>query len=788
MKKTFLTSLLVVIIFSVFAQNDYTQTIRGQILDSQTEEPIVGAAVIITDSNPLKATVTDADGEFILKNITIGRQSVEISFIGYEPMFLRNLIIVSGKQTVLELKMEEKVVQIQNVVVKGTTNKATSINDMASVSARSFSVEETERYAGSLGDPSRMAANFAGVMSVADQRNDIVIRGNSPFGLLWRLDGIDVPNPNHFGSLGSTGGPVSMLNNNLLANSDFFTGAFPAEYGNALSGAFDINMRAGNNQKYEALGQVGFNGFEVGIEGPFSKKSKASFIANFRYSTLQLVNEIGIPVAGGSVPQYKDLTFKINVPRGKYGKLSIFGIGGLSYIEMLDSEGDDANYGYGGTDLRYGSDMAVVGLNHTYYINNTTRFVTRLSASGSRINTKLDSLHHRGVDTVFRFYGSQTDEIRYFASGELYKKINIKNNIKFGAKYRILNIYYLDSVYLDNFEKYVNQFDNLNDYMNFAEAFIQYQHKFSDDLTANVGVHAQYLFLNEDYAVEPRVGLQWKFLPKHSFNIGGGMHSQTHMTPLYFIELKDSITDVITQPLKDLKFSKAIHGVVGYDFFASQNFRIKAEGYYQHIYDVPITESNKQFSLLNTGDDFHDDAYFDLENKGTGTNYGLELTVEKFFNNNYYFLITTSLFESKYKGWDGIERNTKFNGNYVFNALAGYELQLGKKAILALDLKGVYAGGKRFIPIDVTESTNQGQLIYDREHAFESRHDDYFRINARLSFKLSAKHLSQEWAVDIQNITNQQNIYSQRWNSATNEIETDYQQGLFPMMTYRILF
>ena len=788
MKKTFFTVLLISIIFSSFAQSNYTQTIRGIILDSQTEEPIVGAAIKITASNPLKATVTDVNGEFILENIAIGRQSLEISFLGYEPIFLRNLIIVTGKQTVLDLKMEEKVVQIQNIVVKGTTNKSTANNDMASVSARSFSVEETERYAGSLGDPSRMAANFAGVMSVADQRNDIVIRGNSPFGLLWRLDGIDVPNPNHFGSLGSTGGPVSMLNNNLLTNSDFFTGAFPAEYGNALSGAFDLNMRSGNNQKYEALGQIGFNGFEVGIEGPFSKKSKASFIANFRYSTLEVMSKLGMPVAGASVPQYKDLTFKINVPRGKFGKLSVFGIGGLSYIEMLDSEGDDSNYGFGGTDLRYGSDMAVAGLNHTLYFNNTTRFVTRLSASANSISTKLDSLHHRGVDTLFRFFGSQTNEFRYFASGELIKKINSKNNVKIGAKYKILNVDYMDSVYIDHLEKYINQFDNLNDYMNFAEAFAQYQHKFSDNLTANIGVHSQYLFLNKDYAIEPRIGLQWKFLPKHSFNIGGGMHSQTQMTPLYFIEKTDSTTNETSRPLQDLKFSKAIHGVIGYDFFASQNFRIKTEGYYQYIYDVPITESNKQFSVLNTGDNFTADAYMDLQNKGTGINYGLEITAEKFFSNNYYFLITTSLFESKYKGWDGIERDTKFNGNYVFNALAGYELQLGENSILSIDLKGVYAGGKRYVPIDIEASTNSGEQIYDWEHAFENRHDDYFRINARLSFKLSARHLSQEWALDIQNITNHQNIYSQRWNSATNKIETDYQQGLYPMMTYRIMF
>lgn len=143
---------------------------------------------------------------------------------------------------------------------------------MATVSARSFTVEETSRYAGSLNDPSRMAANYAGVSSTSDARNDIIIRGNSPLGVLWRLNGMEIPNPNHFGSLGTTGGPVSILNNNLLDKSDFLTGAFPAEYGNALAGVFDLQMRSGNNEKTEFLGQVGFNGFELGAEGPIGKK------------------------------------------------------------------------------------------------------------------------------------------------------------------------------------------------------------------------------------------------------------------------------------------------------------------------------------------------------------------------------------------------------------------------------------------------------------------------------------------------------------------------------------
>lgn len=171
-----------------------------------------------------------------------------------------------------------------------------------------------------------MAANFAGVSIVDDSRNDIIIRGNSPIGLLWRLDGVEVPNLNHFSAAGTTGGPVSMINNNLLANSDFFTSAFPAEYGNAMSGVFDLKMRNGNNQKREYVGQIGFNGFELGAEGPF-KKGEGSYIVNYRYSVLGLMSKIGMKSGtGDATPYYQDLSFKINLPRTKIGKLSLFEI------------------------------------------------------------------------------------------------------------------------------------------------------------------------------------------------------------------------------------------------------------------------------------------------------------------------------------------------------------------------------------------------------------------------------------------------------------------------------
>src|SRR6056297_3149497 len=320
---------VLILLFSSYAAaqsntDKITQNIRGKIIDKDSKSPLPGATVLITSAKPVKGTSSDADGKFRFEDVPVGRKDIKVSYVGYGSKQIRYLILKSAKELVLTIELEENVQKIDEVVVKGY-RKDQPINDMAKVSARSFSIEETEKYAGSWGDPSRMAQNYAGVISAGDQRNDIIIRGNPPIGLLWRLEDINIPNPNHFGALGATGGPVSMLNNNLLTNSDFFTGAFPAEYGNALSGVFDLKMRNGNNEKREYTGQVGFNGFELGAEGPFSSENRASYLANYRYSTLSITDKLGFNLGVGAIPEYQDLNFKVQLP-WKKGKLTIFGL------------------------------------------------------------------------------------------------------------------------------------------------------------------------------------------------------------------------------------------------------------------------------------------------------------------------------------------------------------------------------------------------------------------------------------------------------------------------------
>ena len=294
-----------------------TQTVRGTVVDVDSKYPLPGAMVRVGD----QTVQTDEYGQFTLRNVPIGRQTVVVNMFGYES---RNQAIelYSAKEAVLQFGPLESSVSLEEVSATATASGQAK-NEMATVSARQFSVEETNLYAGSRGEPARMATNFAGVQGSDDQRNDLVVRGNTPSGVLYRMEGINIPNPNHFSIPGTGGGPVTILNNKFLANSDFFTGAWPAEYGNAIAGVFDLQMRDGNNQKFEGSAQLGLLGTELMLEGPLGKGAKApSFLAVYRYSTLSLFQSLNINLGTNAIPSYQDGAFRLTFPQKNRGKMS----------------------------------------------------------------------------------------------------------------------------------------------------------------------------------------------------------------------------------------------------------------------------------------------------------------------------------------------------------------------------------------------------------------------------------------------------------------------------------
>ncbi len=783
-RKIFFLSIYLILNSLVFGQT-ITQTIRGKVLDDETEQPLPGATVVISDLDPVQGTITNANGEFEFKDIPIGRHNLTISFIGYNDILANNLLLSSSKELVLDFKMQEKITSLSEVKVSSQkTRKGEATNDMALISARSFTVEETERFAGSLGDPSRMAMNYAGVNSAGDTRNDIVIRGNTPSSLLWRLEGVEIPNPNHFGALGTTGGPVSILNNNLLTKSDFYTGAFPAEFGNALSGVFDLKMRNGNNHTHEYTGQVGFNGFELGVEGPFSKAKRSSYLLNYRYSTLAILNKLGLKIAGDAIPQYQDMSFKLNFPMKK-GRFTIFGLGGPSYIEMLHDTSQANSYDIAGSDVTFNSGMFAVGASLVQYLDTNLRLQINLSGLGSQSKASLDSVSNN--DDPYPYYRSDLRENKYSLSASLMKKFNAKNNLKGGV---ILSLYHCNLVdsmkqlYSSDF-RYIT---NTNGDFIFTEAYTEYKHRFSNSVSFSGGIHMQELSLNKSLAVEPRLGFLWRLKGNQSLDAGFGMHSILQSPTTYFIEtyLPDG---TMIQTNHNLDFTRSNQWVLGYDKYFSDVLHLKLEAYYQYLYDIPVRmEGDPVFSMCNAGADFYMPMVDSLTNKGTGFNYGLEMTFEKFLYKGYYFLVTSSLFQSKYKNPDGVVRNTAFNGNFVNNFLVGYELNIGKNNLLNVNIKYVWAGGKRYEPILLDQSIAAHETVYDISRAFDVQYPDYQRFDIRVAFKQNFKHVTQEWAIDIQNLTNHKNIFREQFNPNDNRIETDYQMSLFPMFLYRVTF
>lgn len=747
--------------------------------------PIAGVSIVLVGSQPLRGTTTSSEGDFVLPNVPIGRQTLKVTYMGYKEMVMSNIVVNAGKELVLTIGLEEDITQLAEITVKPTVEKDKPLNDMATVSARTFSVEETQRYAAAVNDPARMATAYAGVMSADDGGNNIVIRGNSPNGLLWRMEGIDIPNPNHFSSLGASGGGISILSAQVLSNSDFMTGAFPAEYGNALSGVFDLKLRKGNNQKREYTVQAGLLGLDVAAEGPFSSNYKGSYLVNYRYSTLELLSKIGLPV-GDFAQRFQDISYNISLPTQKWGKFTLFGFGGLSSstgVAKADStlwktEGDKR------FDEKFKSNTGAWGATHSLNFSPNALLKTIV----------LYSAYENGF-TQKRYTDNYVFEPRYDEHYQLNKlSVSSTLNYKFSARLALRTGAIWSHQTYDFFreawdaeakkwERYVSSKGQTATLQVFAQA----NYKLTERLTANLGVHTLRLFLNNRQSIEPRASVKWDFATGQSLALGYGLHSQTHPLALYFYS--PTAGDIPNHyPNQSLNFTKAHHLVLSYDRLLNEHTRLKTEAYYQSLYGVPVSANQRDaISILNVADGFISKQ---LANNGRGENYGIELTLERFLHNNFYYLVSGSVFKSRYQGSDEIWRSTRFDAGGAVNVLVGKEWQLGqgKNNVLGINLKTTYMGGYRTTPIDLAASRSQGQTVWIDAQTNQDKLDAYFRSDVRVSWKRNKNGFTSTLSLDLQNATNRQNVYNYYFDSNLNEIRTVYQLPLIPVLNYRVEF
>jgi hypothetical protein len=791
--------------FTSFLHGQISQNVRGTVYDLETRNVLVGAKLTLTDDTLIVArAISDYDGNFEMKNVPIGKYTLTTTYMFY--LDQRETVSVnSGKETVINILLQEDITTVEEIQVVGRKEGELN-NDMATVSAQQFSVEETERYAGSRADPARMASNFAGVQGADDSRNDIIIRGNSPLGLLYRVEDIDIPNPNHFAVSGSAGGPVAIINNKILANSDFFMSAFPADYGNSIAGVFDLKFRKGNTNKHELTGQFGFLGTEVMAEGPINREKKSSYLAMGRYSTLSMIQAIGLSIGTDAVPIYGDGAYKLNFPLNNGGNLSFWGMGGASTISIVISEQTqftEEAFGEGDRDQYFNTAMGVAGVSYKKPLNKKTYFKTSLATSLDLQRSNHDFLI-RSVDTVtvdgqdeiriqtdsiYALMGYQFQTNRITAYTSLNHKINRQHIIRFGLSGDAYFMNNLDSSLVLGHQEFITRHDFAGSAF-MIQPFVQYKWRVNQNMDLTAGLHSQYFTLSDSYSIaEPRIGWKYNMNNKNSFSAGVGLHSQ--MQPLYQYTYQQLDDDGNFQRFnQNMDFTRSFHSAFGYQRKFSKSLSLKTEVYYQHLYNIPVDQHPSAFSLINQGAGFQRFFPDELVNEGIGENYGIELTLQKFFDESFYFLVTASFFESKYQGSDGVWRNTDFNGRYAANFLAGKEFTIKGKNVLGLGLKVTGAGGRWYGFVDEQASLETNELVF-LDSAFNTRQfRDYFRLDFKILYKINTDKMTHEIGLDLVNVLNTQNILALSYapsliDPSAEPVAERMQLGFLPIFYYR---
>lgn len=771
-----ITTLLLLPLFSLGQRS--SQNIRGTVRDVASNTPLPFCTVVIPNTNPQLSATTNEEGEFAIKDVAVGRYNVEVSYVGYNPVIIREILVTSAKEVVLDIAMQENVTQLAAVTVKPKVNKAKPLNKMAAVSARMLSTEEASRYAGGFDDPARLASSFAGVASNIGN-NGIVVRGNAPKSLQWRLEDVEIPNPNHFADVTVFGGGgITALSSHVVGNSDFFTGAFPAEYGNALSGVFDMKMKTGNNQKVENTIQLGAIGIDVASEGPFKKGGESSYLFNYRYSTLALVAPV-LPEGAEGI-HYQDLSYKLNFPTKKAGTFSLWGIG------LIDRNGGEVEtdstkweYEYDRNEHEIKQYMGAGGLAHQISLSSSAYMKTTLAATVSRLDAVIDYLNDNGVlepESVAKHTNSN-----FVLSSYINKKFGTRHTNRTGVI--LTGLMY--NIQLKDADPAGSPIQTIIDESGSSALLSAYSNSsinLSNKWQLNLGVHGQLFTLNNHYSIEPRTSLTYSMTKNQSLSLAYGLHSRLEYLNYYFIRSKAG-----EEVNKDMDFTRSHHLVLSYDWNIGNDYHLRIEPYVQQLFNVPVV-ADSSLSLINLENEWFVQEKF--ENTGKGFNYGVDVTFEKFMSRGYYFMVTGSLFNSRYKGGDGVWRDTRFNRSYLFNFLIGKEWMMGrsKQNIFSANVRFSYQGGDRYSPINYAESLTKKEVVYDERNAFSKQLDPSFVGHFTVSYTINRKRAAHEFAIKIINFTGYEDYYGHSYNFKTHTLDEERGAMIIPNISYKIQF
>ena len=707
------------------------QTIRGQVCDVASGEPMIGVTITVENGTTM-ATVSDIDGNFVIQHVPVGRHSVRATYIGYEPVLLKEQLVTSGKELVLNLKMTESLTNLQEVVIKPRVNKQQPLNEMAQVGARMFSVEEATRYAGGMADPARTASMFAGV-ATGGATNGISIHGNSPQMLQWRIEGIEVNNPNHFADITEAGGGVfTSLNGTVLANSDFMTGAMPAEYGNALSGAFDMKMRVGNNTKHEHAIQVGTLGVDFASEGPLTKNSKASYLINYRYSFLEIAKKLHAINMEKETLDYQDLSFKVNVPTTHAGTFAVWFTGLFDRFENDVPDVADRKTLWDSNDSWSTQKSWAGGLTHTYRFRSGGTLTSNIAYTGA--------YQKLGINDYNKQMQQMPDMLGRSLSWNVI--ISTQHKHKFSSRYTMQNGFehrHMDFCTWMDYIKVVGgplyRVFESNGSTGLTRLYTNHKIALSQRLSTVAGINVMWFNLNNQVLVEPRISFQYKTSASSTLSIAYAMNSRKEAIDTYFVLNTNSQEPNVN---KDLGLTRSHHISASFAQRLGENAMLKIEPYWQWLFDVPV-EQGTTYSVINHNLFYQDRA---LVNKGAGRNYGIDLTLERYLKDGLYGMFTATLFKSEYRDAQGEWHHTRHDRGYITNILGGKEWMVGKsrKNVFGINGRLTLMGGDRYTPMVAGTTYEEVAQRPDRTIPQDGANPFSAQMNMNVGYAFSVKY------------------------------------------------
>jgi hypothetical protein len=753
---------------------DFLQHVKGKVVDAASGVPVSELNVKL-EGDETFAGQTDANGIFDIQ-VLVGRYKISFSHTGYETRVME-LLVIAGKESVINLNLRSSVRELQAVEITSASS------DVETPGQRSLTIEKTLRIPANFFDPVRVATAYPGVVAANDQGNSIIVRGNSPNGLLWRLNGLNIVNPNHLSNAGTfsdkpmaNGGGTNILSAQMLGKTDFYTGAIPVSQGNTLSGVIDMELRDGNKTKKEYTAQASLIGLDIAAEGPLGKNQQTSFLANYRYSTVGLLSQMGIDFGGESIA-FQDLSFHLNTVGKNGGELSFFGFGGMSKNEfdspaVAEWEEDKDRF-----NIDYESATYAVGLNYKQSLGKGKLFVAFGYSSSDQQRNSSPSMENDPTVAFWMYNDYQlinsafSSQVKYEMpfSKSLSWEIGVmtdylSNEITSKEEYGCLSCSFRTTRDLDEKTEGV-----------LLQPFTSLDITLGSLISAKAGIRYVSFSYNNSTSIEPRIQFDINTSSRSSLQLSYSLTSQTQLPQVY-----------AAVGNHDLGLTKSHHFDMGFNKRFSNDLQIQSTVFFQHLFDVPVESVASNFSVINLLEGF---APAMLVNAGGGDNYGVDMTVEKQFFRKNYFLIGGSYYESKYAGSNGIWRDSRFNGNYTASVIHGKEWSKPeKRRAIGLNTRILYLGGLRHAPVDVPGSLDASETVYNSGEGFSEQFKDYFRIDLRLSFRKNKPNYTRTFAIDIQNLTSQQNEAFMYYDFHQNKVVTKYQLGIIPVLVYRIDF